>query len=179
MQRPSLPSTSSDTGLTASTVAADPGTGQGNGPASTGHRRRTGRALLLVGIVAVLSVLGVSCTKNAAAYQSVQLTNGERSSRGLGNLAIDDTLVNKAQAWAENMAAAGGISHSKLTDGAGDNWHVLAENVAVAGSVEQTNNLFMNSPGHRANILNGSFKRIGTGVAEVGGHVYVAQVFAG
>ncbi len=66
-----------------------------------------------------------------------------------------------------------------VTDGAGNNWSVLAENVGMASSISQMHSLFMNSPSHRANIVNGSFDRIGTGVAESGGRLFVVQVFAG
>lgn len=138
------------------------------------------RSLVLVGaLLAALAMIGASCTRNAEAFQSVQLANGDRRAQGLRNLTIDDTLVAKAQAWAEHMAAAGGISHSELTDGAGDNWRTLGENVGVASSVQQVHKLFMDSPPHRQNILNGSFSRIGTGVAQADGRYYVAQVFAG
>src|SRR5690606_8983261 len=116
---------------------------------------------------------------NAYAFDSAAQVNATRSSSGLSKLAIDDTLVAKAQAWAERMASAGKISHSQLTDAAGNNWSVLAENVGMASSISQMHSLFMNSPSHRANIVNGSFDRIGTGVAESGGRLFVVQVFAG
>lgn len=144
-----------------------------------GRRRRVRGAVVLGIVVSVLAVFGVSCTRNAHAFQLAQLTNSERNARGIGSLAIDDTLVNKAQAWAEHMAAVGAISHSRLTDGAGSNWQILGENVGVAPSIPRANELLMNSPPHRQNILNGSFNRIGTGVAQSGGQFYVVQVFAG
>lgn len=148
-------------------------------PARRGASRRGLRSVGALVLVAVLVVMGASCTKNVESLQSVQLANGERNARGIRGLVIDDTLVEKAQAWAEHMAAVGGISHSRLTDGAGSNWRILGENVGVAGSVAEVNRLFMNSAPHRANILNGAYNRIGTGVAVVGGRYFVAQVFAG
>lgn len=141
--------------------------------------RRSGIAVMLAGVLAMLALMGSSCTRNAYAYDSAAQVNATRSSSGLSKLAIDDTLVAKAQAWAERMASAGTISHSQLTDGAGSNWSVLAENVGMASTITQMHSLFMNSPSHRANIVNGSFDRIGTGVAESGGRLFVVQVFAG
>ena len=141
--------------------------------------RRSGIAVMLAGVLAMLALVGSSCTRNAYAFDSAAQVNATRSSSGLSKLAIDDTLVAKAQAWAERMASAGKISHSQLTDGAGNNWSVLAENVGMASSISQMHSLFMNSPSHRANIVNGSFDRIGTGVAESGGRLFVVQVFAG
>ena len=148
-------------------------------PVTTRRRRPTKRLTLVVGLLAALAVLGVSCTKNGAAFESASRANGERHSRGLRDLSLDQTLINKAQAWAEHMAAAGTVSHSVLTDGAGSDWRVLGENVGWANSISQMNSLFMGSAAHRANILNSRYKRIGTGVAEVGGRYFVVQVFAG
>jgi len=141
--------------------------------------RRSGIAVMLAGVLAMLALMGSSCTRNAYAYDSAAQVNATRSSSGLSKLSIDDTLVAKAQAWAKRMASAGTISHSQLTDGAGSNWSVLAENVGMASTITQMHSLFMNSPSHRANIVNGSFDRIGTGVAESGGRLFVVQVFAG
>ena len=131
------------------------------------------------GLVAALALLGSSCTRNAWAFDSASRVNETRGNSGLAPLIIDDTLVNKAQAWAEHLASAGAISHSKLSDGAGDNWSVLGENVGMASSVAQMHSMFMNSPAHRDNIVSGKYNRIGTGVAEVGGRLFVVQVFAG
>jgi uncharacterized protein YkwD len=55
---------------------------------------------------------------------------------------------------------------------------MLGENVGSGPSVEAIQAAFMNSPGHRANILNPEFNWAGAGVAVAGnGTVYVVQVF--
>lgn len=146
-------------------------------PVRRGRRGRT--VVLLAAVIASLSLVAVSCTRNAAAYDSANRINNTRVQAGLGRLVIDDTLVNKAQAWAEQMARAGGISHSELTEGVGDNWRTLGENVGVSPSIAQMHQMFMDSPPHRANIVAGKFNRVGVGVAQAGGRYYVAQVFAG
>lgn len=144
-----------------------------------GSTRRVRTTFLLAAAVAILALVGVSCTKNAQAFDSAARVNDTRTQLGLRPLAIDQTLVNKAQAWAEHMASAGTIAHSRLSDGAGSDWNVLGENVGVAGSTAQMHSLFMNSPAHKDNIVSGKYNRIGTGVADAGGKVYVVQVFAG
>jgi uncharacterized protein YkwD len=135
--------------------------------------------VLLAAVTSVIALVGVSCTKNAQAFDSAARVNDTRTQIGLRALAIDDTLVDKAQAWAEHMAGAGTISHSRLSDGAGSDWSVLGENVGMATSTAQMHSMFMNSPAHRDNIVSGKYNRIGTGVAEAGGKLYVVQVFAG
>ncbi|MFZ4519428.1 MAG: CAP domain-containing protein [Microthrixaceae bacterium] len=141
---------------------------------------RTVRRLALpMALLLALGFVASACTRNAAAAESAKYVNEVRSTRGIGPLRWDPTLINKAQAWAEVMAARGAASHSVLADGAGDNWRILGENVGMAGSVAEMHNLFMNSAPHRSNILNGAYNRIGTGVAESGGRYFVVQVFAG
>ena len=56
---------------------------------------------------------------------------------------------------------------------------MLGENVGHGPSVAAIEQAFMNSPGHRANILNPEFNWAGTGVSVAAdGTVYLVQVFA-
>jgi len=128
--------------------------------------------------VLVASLSLAACTKNGEAFESFQRVNAERSGQGLPGLQLDDALVAKAQAWAETLAATGSVRHSGLTDGAPADWQFLAENVGSATSVAEMHGLFMGSPHHRDNILDGRPTRIGTGAAMAGGRVYVVQEFA-
>jgi uncharacterized protein YkwD len=142
-----------------------------------GKLSRTSR--LAVGVVAMASLLGaMGCTRNAEAFESFQLLNQERTARGLAEVTLDEQLVTKAHDWAQVMAASG-VRHSRLTDNAGDNWTILAENVGRASSVAEMNRLFMNSSVHRSIILDRRMSRVGTGVAVANGQVYVVQVFSG
>ena len=142
---------------------------------------RTFPRRLAVPVVAALALALVAgaCTRNGAAFESFQRINSEREARGLSILTLDQTLINKAQDWADHMAATGSVQHSRLADGAGNDWRVLGENVGWARSVGEAHALFMNSPSHRGAILDGRYDRAGTGVTESGGRYYVVQVFAG
>ena len=84
----------------------------------------------------------------------------------------------KAQAWAEQMARTGQVSHSNLRDGA-PGFRYLGENVGWARSVGEMHSLFMASSSHRATIVSGRYTKVGTGVAIVNGRYYVVQVFGG
>jgi uncharacterized protein YkwD len=97
---------------------------------------------------------------------------------GLAPLSLDDQLVAKAHDWAAVMAGSG-VRHSRLTDGAGSNWTIIAENVGRAATVSEMHRLFMTSPVHRSNILDPRMSRIGTGVAASNGQVFVVQVVSG
>ena len=79
----------------------------------------------------------------AAADKAVAIIR-ERTARGLAEVSLDGQLVNKAHEWAAVMAGSG-VRHSTLTDGAGDNWTILGENVGRASTVAEMNRLFMAS----------------------------------
>ncbi len=68
----------------------------------------------------------------------------------------------KADAWAQGMRNQCRIWHSRLADGAPPQWRKLGENVGMGGTVPQIHTAYMNSPGHRANILDPRFTEIGT-----------------
>jgi uncharacterized protein YkwD len=67
--------------------------------------------------------------------------------------------------------------HSNLRDGAPANARGLGENVAYGASVPGTHDQFMNSSGHRRNILNGTYTEVGTGIVRSGNRTWHVQVF--
>ncbi len=105
-----------------------------------------------------------------------QLVNQSRGQHGLRGLPLHRALTDKAQAWARKMARDGRLSHSHLPAGVPPGWRSLAENVGMGLSIVQVHGGFMNSGGHRANIL-GNFNHIGTGYATGHGRVWIVQVF--
>lgn len=140
----------------------------------------TNRRSQLLGIVLVgILVIAMACTKNPEALQSGQLVNGERARRNTAELIYHGALVDKAQNWAEHLAATGTIRHSTLSANVGPGWRTLGENVAKARTIEQAHALLMGSNSHRNTLLNPRYNSIGVGVAESGGWYYVVQVFGG
>ncbi len=120
----------------------------------------------------------------------VDLTNADRNTEGLHGLSVNQILVEAAQAKANHMAANGYFSHNS-PDGktpwywfgqAGYEFAYAGENLAVFfGDSEDVARAWMNSPSHRANILNSNFTEIGIATAE--GYyqgnktVFVVQMF--
>lgn len=105
------------------------------------------------------------------------LVNAERSARGLAPLADNAQLAAAAQRHADDMVARRYFSHTSA-DGrtfdqrirtAGYGGGTLAENIAWGGGSLGTPRRivtgWMNSAGHRANILNAAFRDSGVGVA--------------
>ncbi|MFI8823951.1 CAP domain-containing protein [Streptomyces sp. NPDC053431] len=122
---------------------------------------------------------------SSVADQVIALVNAERAKAGCGALTANATLTRAAQGHSDDMAARDFFDHTN-PDGAGPGdrvtaagypWSTYGENIAMGqSSAEQVMEAWMNSPGHRANILNCDFKEIGVGIHNSGGP-YWTQVF--
>lgn len=116
--------------------------------------------------------------------QVVQLTNKEREKQGLSALQTDNDLAGVAQTKSEDMAAHNYFSHTSPTYGSpfdmlkqfGVEYTTAAENIASGQqSAQEVVTGWMNSPGHRKNILNKKVTHIGVGYAKDG--AYWTQLF--
>ncbi|MEU7062620.1 CAP domain-containing protein [Streptomyces sp. NPDC046161] len=114
------------------------------------------------------------------------LVNKERAAAGCGPLATDSALTAAARAYSDTMARSGVMSHtgpdgSTMTsrvEAAGYGWSRLGENIARGqADADAVMNSWMNSPGHRANILNCAFTEIGIGVHKGDGGPWWTQDF--
>lgn len=105
--------------------------------------------------------------------QICELSNIERAKVGVAPLRLDDPRSAVAQAHAEDMATNNFFSHTSPTTGsmgnrlsaAGISFSSAGENIASNSYIDAqlVMNQWMASAGHRANILNGSFRRLGVG----------------
>ncbi len=120
------------------------------------------RLVLALGAIVAMALLG-ACESNKAELDAVRNSvNASRAAAGLPALRENLALDVKADRWAQGMRNQCRIWHSHLADGAPPNWRKLGENVGMGGNVGQIHNAYMNSPGHRANILDPAFDQIGT-----------------
>ena len=127
--------------------------------------------------LAVAALVLSACTPQQ--LDAFERINRDRANHGVTTMSIQTGLMAKAQAWADYLASAGNLQHSQLAEGVDPGWRMLGENVGFGPSVEAVEVAFMNSPGHRTNILNPEFNWAGAGVSVSGnGTVYVVQVFA-
>nr|WP_089104270.1 CAP domain-containing protein [Streptomyces hyaluromycini] len=116
-----------------------------------------------------------TATASGVVARILELVNAERSKVGCSALTLNTTLSKVAQAHSEDMALHQNMSHvgsdgsspgDRLTS-AGYTWSAYGENVAYGyASPEQVMAGWMASPGHKANILNCTFKEIGVGLAQ-------------
>jgi uncharacterized protein YkwD len=122
-------------------------------------------------------------------------TNAARAEHGLPPLQADETLALAARHHALEMATLNYFSHQSPTPGvstpperiakAGSPYIAVGENIAkmppmlVINLAERTVTGWMNSPGHRANVLESRFTHVGFGIAKDSqGFSYVVQNFA-
>lgn len=104
----------------------------------------------------------------AAASRILELVNRDRVAAGLAPLADRADVRAVAASWSASMAQAGALSHSD--DYFSKDSHTqlaakaLGENVARNGDVDDAHARLMASPGHYANIMNGSFTVVGIAV---------------
>lgn len=116
-------------------------------------------------------------SKGVAAQQNeiLALVNKERKAKGLNLLKLDETLSKLAIIRSVDMVEHQYFAHVSPKYGAFDNlvqqsnysYVLLGENIAAgSASAKQYMSLWMNSSGHRANILNKKYERIGIGVVK-------------
>ncbi|MBM7492961.1 uncharacterized protein YkwD [Micromonospora luteifusca] len=129
---------------------------------------------------------GSSGTVSAQAREVVDLVNAERAKAGCNALSIDDKLMTAAQRHSQDQADHQNMSHTGSDgsnsgvrlDRVGYAWRTYGENVAWNQKTPAAvMDAWMNSSGHRANILNCAFTEIGVGIASSNGP-YWTQVFA-
>lgn len=125
---------------------------------------------------------------SVTAYEQeiVRLVNVERSKQGLKSLESDWQLSRVARYKSQDMKDKGYFSHTSPTYGSpfdmmknfGISYRIAGENIAKGQKTpSEVVNAWMNSSGHRANILNKSFAKIGVGYVS-SGH-YWTQMFIG
>jgi len=115
-------------------------------------------------------------TAEAASFQKklLKLHNKERKKRNKPKLRLNSSLKRSAQAYAQDLAASGILSHVGV-DGStfdqriraqGGNFSTMGENIAQGQpTAKAVHKGWMRSPGHRRNILDKRFRTVGFGIA--------------
>ena len=113
------------------------------------------------------------------------LINKERAKNGLRNLAMDERIAKQARIHSNNMAngsvAFGHDGFEARVEATGIPYVKAGENVAwnsyEANTAQVAVEGWMNSAGHRKNILTPEYDLTGIGVVEKGGKYYYTQIF--
>jgi uncharacterized protein YkwD len=108
--------------------------------------------------------------------EMLKMINEERKKHGLNPLRADPEMLQVARAHSKDMFVRGYFAHDDpegedpfdRMKAANIHFATAGENLALAQTVEIAHVNLMNSPGHRANILNPSFGRVGIGILDGG-----------
>jgi uncharacterized protein YkwD len=114
------------------------------------------------------------------------LINQERVKQGLGPLELDERLTRSARKHTQIMVQNDALSHQldgeeslqlRVSD---ENMRCDrdGENIALDGTIERAHLMLMQSPPHRANILNSQFNAVGIGILKADELYYITEDFA-
>jgi uncharacterized YkwD family protein/spore coat assembly protein SafA len=132
-----------------------------------------------------LNIPNIDATKGVE-QQVLTLVNQERAKAGIKPLSMDWELQRVARTKSQDMCQKGYFSHTSPTYGSpfdmmkqfGISYRTAGENIAKGQrSPQEVMNSWMNSSGHRANILKADFTHLGVGY-EAGGNCWT-QMFIG
>ena len=105
--------------------------------------------------------------------------NGARANGSLGKLSLDPELSKAARVHTKEMVSKAELYHTpteslkrRVT-----NWVMLGENVGVGGTVSSLHEAFMNSQGHRDNVMHPLYRHVGVGVLKSGDRMWVTVIF--
>lgn len=154
---------------------------------STDDHGAVAEALVGYGITDALSsrVVGGVVHRTRVEDEVVILVNEARAKTGVGPLAIDGRLREAARAHSADMARRGFVAHNN-PDGKSPAERMRAAGYEQAGAENvargqprptEVMRAWMNSPGHRANIVNPEFKSIGVGIHMADGGPWWTQNF--
>ncbi|MGB3200222.1 MAG: CAP domain-containing protein [Nodosilinea sp.] len=144
------------------------------------------RAAIPAGI-AQRSTLTTTQSNTAIAQDLLRLVNAERQRANVSPLVLNEKLATAAQRHSQDMATSRRMSHTgsdgstmrSRIDATQYAWSTIGENVAMGQpTAAAVMTAWMNSPGHRQNILNPAFTELGVGQATGGGRLYWTQLFA-
>src|SRR5690348_1126813 len=140
------------------------------------------KAALLVGWVSLLPLAWAQQSSNVA-RNLFEAANRARKSKGLPPFKWDEALATAAQTHAREMAKHNSVAHQFRGEEtlpvrvkkAGARYGWLAENVDAGPSAANIHQQLMNSPDHRANLMDKEMDSIGVGAVQSGGQWFVTQ----
>jgi uncharacterized protein YkwD len=127
---------------------------------------------------------GAVSTDGACEGQLLRLHNEARVAARLPKLREDPAYDQVTRAYAERLATTRTLGHNpdyaKQIGPLLPSWYTMGENVGYGRDAAELHTLYMNSPGHRANILSNRFQRVAVGCyRDVNGRAWTAVNFVG
>jgi len=141
---------------------------------------------LLCAVLITQSAHAASRQPTIAEQYLLSMANQERTQRGIQPLTWDAHLAAAALQHAQRMVQQNAISHQfpgepdleSRGSANGARFSLIAENVAIAATPQILHTAWMNSPGHRANLLEPHENAVGIAVLRSGGYLYAVEDFS-
>jgi uncharacterized protein YkwD len=148
--------------------------------------KRLGIAIAVQTLVLMGAAQAPSVPALSPEQQIFKLINMERENAGVQTLHWDGKVAQAALAHAKQLADHAALAHrfagepelDQRVGATGARFNAVAENVAVANTAEEAHLALMNSPGHRANIMNPDYNAGGVAVVQRNKSLYVTEDFA-
>ncbi len=129
---------------------------------------------------------GMAGAEAGAAEQLLAMANQSRAQAGAPPLVWDAALAAAARKHCQRMVAEGQIAHryggepdvSERASLAGAHFGLIEENIAVGSYPAQIHDGWMNSPGHRRNLLNPEVDRVGIALIASRGNLYAVADYS-
>ena len=140
---------------------------------------------LLQGISACVAAHPLIAQGNIGEQYLLSAANEARVAKGIAPLVVDPALAQAALVHAREMAGRQEISHKfpdeedllTRVNGLGVSFDAVAENIAFAPSVLRIHTGWMESPGHRENLLNPAYDAVGIAIVVNAGEIYAVEDF--
>src|SRR3954447_5944490 len=108
--------------------------------------------------------------------QFVAKMNAARQASGMAPYSVASDLIAVARNHSAQMASQQSLYHNPGLTTQVQNWQAVGENVGEGPSVSDIHTAFMNSPEHRANVLDHDFTQVGVGVSvDKNGIIWVTE----
>lgn len=135
----------------------------------------------ILAVIASVAMLVTGLAAPVGANETMEdgfltLINEERVAEGLAPLGVYWDLVDDARDHSQLMSDTENLHHNPDLAGVTTGWYSLGENVGYGPDVEILHQAFMDSPGHKANVL-GAYNYIGIGVFQEDTRIWATMVF--
>jgi uncharacterized protein YkwD len=144
--------------------------------------KRVGTILILALVASLmLGAMPQAGAKTTRREHLLELMNAKREAKGVAPLLASPHIASYSRHHSNAMANRGYIFHTaNLANELEDvNWSIAGENVGSGGDLDALFDAFMASAPHRKNILRTSFHRVGLGIVQRDGDLWVTMVFYG
>jgi uncharacterized protein YkwD len=135
-------------------------------------------SMVLAALIPATSASSATCWSYSAKDRSfAKKINNARERRDRGRLRLDPELSKVAMKQTKSMIKQNNLFHTRDLGSRVTRWTMLGENVGYGYTVTSLHKMFMDSAGHKKNILNSQYKFVGVGAKKAHGWLWVTVVF--